>query len=85
MNQTAREQLVTWLTGQPPHFTPESLADAILDRFIVIPIRTDSGREGCCATWPKPCAYHEGYARAVDAITDTVAEFMGQLESNQYS
>lgn len=21
-------------------------------------------RDGCCATWPKPCSYHEGYADA---------------------
>lgn len=23
-------------------------------------------REGCCADWPKPCSYHEGYADASD-------------------
>lgn len=24
-------------------------------------------REGCCADWPKPCPYHEGWADATDA------------------
>lgn len=25
-------------------------------------------REGCCATWPKPCSYHEGWQDALDAL-----------------
>jgi hypothetical protein len=24
-------------------------------------------REGCCADWPKPCSYHEGYADGWEA------------------
>lgn len=28
------------------------------------------GRDGCCADWPKPCQYHEGYADAMDAAAD---------------
>lgn len=23
---------------------------------------SDAARDGCCATWPKPCSYHEGWA-----------------------
>ena len=30
-------------------------------------------REGCCATWPKPCSYHEGWADAVDTLTERSA------------
>lgn len=25
-------------------------------------------RKGCCANWPKPCGYHEGYQDAVDEM-----------------
>lgn len=25
-------------------------------------------RDGCCATWPKPCSYHEGYQDALDTF-----------------
>ena len=25
-----------------------------------------SDRVGCCADWPKPCSYHEGYQDALD-------------------
>ncbi len=24
--------------------------------------------DGCCATWPKPCSYHEGYADGAEAM-----------------
>ena len=25
-------------------------------------------RDGCCATWPKPCPYHRGYQDALDSF-----------------
>lgn len=27
---------------------------------------TAARRDGCCATWPKPCSYHEGWQDALD-------------------
>lgn len=27
-----------------------------------------ASREGCCATWPGPCQYHEGWQDAADAV-----------------
>jgi hypothetical protein len=27
-------------------------------------------REGCCANWPKPCSYHEGWLDAEDLLED---------------
>ena len=30
-------------------------------------------RTGCCATWPKPCPYHEGWADAEDAACSHAA------------
>lgn len=26
-------------------------------------------RRGCCADWPKPCSYHEGWQDGIDALT----------------
>lgn len=37
-------------------------------------------RAGCCADWPKPCTYHEGYQDALDALlTPTEFEAMDLL------
>ncbi|MDA8037626.1 MAG: hypothetical protein M0Z69_00405 [Actinomycetota bacterium] len=29
-------------------------------------------REGCCAAWPKPCSYHEGWQDCADAMAGLV-------------
>jgi hypothetical protein len=35
-------------------------------------------REGCCANWPKPCAYHEGWLDGYEAgYDDARREYQG--------
>lgn len=34
-------------------------------------------REGCCADWPKPCTYHEGWADALDTLTNHIHDLTG--------
>lgn len=37
-------------------------------------------RLGCCAGWPKPCRYHEGYADAIAAAEQREAELRAEIE-----
>jgi hypothetical protein len=29
-------------------------------------------RDGCCADWPKPCSYHEGWQDAENWVADQI-------------
>lgn len=32
------------------------------------PLNAELVRDGCCADWPKPCTYHEGFADGIEAV-----------------
>jgi len=35
-----------------------------------------SAKDGCCADWPKPCTYHEGFADGIDWLAEVVAGWL---------
>lgn len=38
-------------------------------------------RAGCCADWPKPCSYHEGYIDGWDGATDEWEPMFRDMEA----
>ena len=47
-------------------------------------------RVGCCADWPKPCSYHEGFEDALQdpqlrTLLEEAGRIMGPYYSDHYS